>query len=78
MRTASFLSLGALASALLLVLAQAPTAAGAIKDTIKNRLKMAEQFLEENPVEDSIEATARCVCGSDDQVLFWLAWLAWA
>lgn len=60
MRTASFLSLGALASVLLLVLARAP-AAGAIKDTIKNRIKVAEQFLEDNPVEESIEAVAKYV-----------------
>jgi hypothetical protein len=34
-------------------------AAAAIKDTIKNRIKLAEQFLEDNPVEESIESVAR-------------------
>ncbi len=58
MRTASSFLLLALAALLLLAL----PGAAAIKDTIKNRIKLAEQFLEDNPVEDSIEAVARCVC----------------
>lgn len=36
-------------------------AAAQIKDTIKNRIKIAEQFLAENPVQDNVEAVARCV-----------------
>lgn len=36
-------------------------AAAQIKDTVKNRIKIAEQFLAENPVQDNVEAVARCV-----------------
>lgn len=52
MRTVSLLSFGALAALLLVAPARA------IKDTIKNRIKLAEQFLEDNPVEDSVDAVA--------------------
>ena len=51
----SFLLVGAAA---LLGLSCAPGAA-AMKDTIKNRIKLAEKYLEENPVEESVEAVAR-------------------
>ena len=37
-----------------------PTAAG-IKDTVKNRMKMADRYMDENPVEEGMEAMARYV-----------------
>jgi len=42
----------------------------AIKDTVKNRMKMADRYMDENPVEEGMEAMARYVrvglwfCGS--------------
>lgn len=42
----------------------------AVKDTVKNRMKMADRYMDENPVEEGMEAMARYVrvglwfCGS--------------
>lgn len=35
--------------------------AAAIKDTVKNRMKMADKYMDENPVEEGMEAMARYV-----------------
>ena len=44
---------------LLVVVVLLPSSTSAIKDTIKNRMKLADQYIAENPVEDGVEAMAR-------------------
>ena len=43
--------------------------AAAIKDTVKNRMKMADRYMDENPVEEGMEAMARYV-----RVGLWFYW----
>ncbi len=51
--------------ALLLVVAF--PVSSALKDTIKNRMKLADQYIDENPVEDGVEGMAKYV-----SCLMWL------
>jgi len=39
--------------------------AAALKDTIKNRMKLADKYMDENPVDEGMEAMARYGSGVD-------------
>ncbi|TFJ84736.1 hypothetical protein NSK_003768 [Nannochloropsis salina CCMP1776] len=43
----------------LLILCLNMTMVGALKDTVKNRMKLADQYIFENPVEENMEGMAR-------------------
>lgn len=56
----------------LLILCLSMTMVGALKDTVKNRMKLADQYIFENPVEENMEGMARyvpeCFCSHSNRL----------
>ncbi len=51
--------------------------AAALKDTVKNRMKLADKYMDENPVDDGMEAMARYVRGVGCGWVLWCITNEW-